>query len=66
MRWHMLLIQILSIVDMKILAQGKGVHIFDPRRLRQADLWVQGQPGTEQIPNPAMVVYTFILGYTFS
>jgi hypothetical protein len=33
-----------GIVAMKSLGQGKIVHTFIPRRLRQGDLWVQGQP----------------------
>jgi hypothetical protein len=36
---------------MKILGPGKVVQAFNPRRQRQADIQVQGQPGTEQVPN---------------
>jgi hypothetical protein len=46
----------LDIVAMKRLGPGKVVHIFNPRRLQQADLWVQGQPGTKQAPNLGIVV----------
>ena len=31
-----------GIVAMKSLGPGKVVHAFNPRRQRQADLWVQG------------------------
>jgi hypothetical protein len=41
-----------------------GTVAMNPRRLRQGDLWVQGQPGTKQVPDPVMVVYTFNLGHT--
>ena len=41
-----------GIVAMKSLCPGKVVHTFNSRRLRQADLWVQGQPGTKQISDP--------------
>jgi hypothetical protein len=48
---HKFLIWILTwrfqgIVAMKNLGPGKGVHTFNPRRLMQGDLWVQGQFGT--------------------
>jgi hypothetical protein len=33
---------------MKSLGPGKVVYSFNPRRLRQGDLWVQGQPGTSK------------------
>jgi hypothetical protein len=40
------------IVAMKSLGPaGKVVQTFNPRRQRQADQWVQGQPGTEQVPS---------------
>lgn len=35
-------------VVMKSLGLGKGVYAFNPRRLKQAELWVQGQPETKQ------------------
>jgi hypothetical protein len=54
-----------GIVAMKSLGPGKVVHSFNPRRLRQGDLWVQGQPGTKQVPDPGMVIYTVNLGHTF-
>lgn len=52
-------------VAMKSLGLGKVVHAFNPKRLRQGDLWVQGQPGTKQDPDPGMVVHPFNLGHTF-
>ena len=53
-----------GIVAKKFLDAGKVVHTFNPRRQRQADLWVQGQPGTEQVPSReslslGMVIYSF-------
>ena len=36
-------------VDMKIWGPGKVIEDFNSRRLRQADLWVQGHPGTKQV-----------------
>lgn len=54
-----------GIVAKKSLGQGKVIHGFNLRRLGQADLWVQGQPGMEQIPNPGMVVHIFNLDHTF-
>jgi hypothetical protein len=36
-----------GIVAMKNSGPGKVVHTFNPRRLRQGDIWVQGQPGTK-------------------
>ena len=48
------------------LGQCKVVYVFNPRRLSQWDLWVQGQPGTKQVPDPGMVVHTFNLGATSS
>jgi hypothetical protein len=47
-------------VAMKSLGPGKVVHTFNPRRLRQGDLWVQGQPGSKQVPDPGVVVHTLI------
>jgi hypothetical protein len=38
---------------------------FNSRRLRQADLWVEGRPGTEQVLNLGIAVQTFNLGHTF-
>jgi hypothetical protein len=40
------------------------MHTFNPRRQRQADLWVQGKPNTEQVLgkenlNPGLVAHTF-------
>jgi hypothetical protein len=37
--------------SMKSLGPGKVVQAFNPRRWRQADLWVQSQAGTEQLPS---------------
>jgi hypothetical protein len=54
-----------SIVFIKRFGPGKIVHTFNPKRQRQADLWLQSQPGTEQDPNLGMVVDTFNLGHTF-
>jgi hypothetical protein len=55
-----------GIVAMRSLGPGKVVYTFNPRRLRQGDLWVQGQPGTKQDPaDPGLVVHTFNLGHTF-
>lgn len=34
---------------MKYFGPGVMVHTFNPRRQRQADLYVQDQPGTEQV-----------------
>ena len=61
-----LLTQILTwrawgIVTMTCLNPGKVEHTFNPRRLRQADLWVQDQ----QVPNPGVVVHTFNVSHTF-
>jgi len=38
-----------GIVVMKSLGPGKLVHVFNPRKLRQRDLWVQGEAGTKQV-----------------
>jgi hypothetical protein len=54
-----------DIAAVKSLGPGKVVHAFNPRRLRQRDLWVQGQPGTEQLPDLGVMVHTFNLGHTF-
>ena len=54
-----------GIVAMKSLGPGKVVCAYNPRRCRKADLWVQGQPGTEQVPNLGVVVHTFNLGHIF-
>jgi hypothetical protein len=54
-----------GLVAMKNLGPGKVIHAFNPRRLRQADLWIQGQPGTKQVPDPDVVLHTFNLGHTF-
>jgi hypothetical protein len=54
-----------GIVTMKSLGSGKVVHTFNPSKLRQRDLWVQGQPGTKQVPDPGVVAHTFNLGHTF-
>jgi hypothetical protein len=43
------------------LGPGKVVCAFNPRRLRQGDLWFQSQPGTKQVPDPGVVVHTFNL-----
>jgi hypothetical protein len=45
---------------MKSLDPDKVVHAFNPRRLRQGDLRVQGQPGTKQVPDPGVVVHTLL------
>ena len=45
-----------GIVAMKSLGPGKVAHAFNPRRLGQADFWVQGQSGTKQVPDLGMVV----------
>jgi hypothetical protein len=47
-------------VAMKSLGPGKVVHTFNPRRLRQGELWVQGQPEIKQVPDSGMVVHTWI------
>jgi hypothetical protein len=55
-------------LDMEILRHSshqKPAHACNPKRLRQGDPWVQGQPGTKQAPDPGMVVHTFNLGHTF-
>jgi hypothetical protein len=54
-----------GIVAMKSLGPGKVVQAFNPRRLRQGDVWGQGQPGTKQIPDPGLRANTFNLGHTF-
>jgi hypothetical protein len=54
-----------GIVCIKSLGMGKIVHTFNPRKLWQGNLWVQGQPGTKQVPDPSMVAHTFSLGHTF-
>ena len=36
-------------ITMKTLGPGIRVHTFNARIQIQADLWIQGQPGTEQI-----------------
>ena len=54
-----------GIVSMKTLAPGKVVHTFNSRRLKQVYLWVQGQFGTKQVPDPGMVVHIFNLSHTF-
>ena len=58
---------ILKLIDKKVekdLGLGMAIQTFNPRRQSQADVWGQGQPGTEQILgeeslNPGMVKYTF-------
>ena len=35
---------------MKSFDLGMVVHIFNPRRQSQEDLWVKGQPGEDQVP----------------
>jgi hypothetical protein len=52
----MLALRSWGIVAMKRLGLGKTVH---PRKKRQRDLAVQGQPRTEQVLDPGMVVHTF-------
>jgi hypothetical protein len=42
-----------GIVAMKSLGLSWVVYTFHPRTQRQADLWVQGQSGTEQVPRKA-------------
>jgi hypothetical protein len=54
-----------GMVTMKSLGPDKVGQIFNSRRLRQGDLWVQGQPGTKQVPDPGVVVHIFNLGHTF-
>ena len=66
---HKFLIWILAwrswgIVAMKSLAPGKVVHAFNSGRLRQGDLWVQGQPGRELIPDQGVVVTPLIWALT--
>jgi hypothetical protein len=34
----------------KHLGPAMGEQVFNPKRQRQDDLWVQGHPDTEQIP----------------
>ena len=46
-------------MTVKSLGSGKVVQAFNPRRLRQGDIWIQGQPGTKQVLDPGMVVCTF-------
>jgi hypothetical protein len=53
-----------GIVALESLGSGREVQDFNPRKLRQADLWVQSQTGTKQVPDPSMVVFTFNLGHT--
>ena len=53
-----------GLVAMKSLGPDKVMHTFNPRRLRQGDLGVQGQPGTKQIPDPGLVAHTFNLAHT--
>ena len=50
-----------NIVDVKRLGPGKIVQTFTPRRLRQADLWVQSKPGKMQFPDLVVVRHTFNL-----
>ena len=64
-RAHLSVIQILRHSGRESLGPGKRIHDSNPRRQRKPDLWVQGQPGIEQVPNPGMVVHTFNLGHTF-
>jgi hypothetical protein len=49
-----------GIVAMKSLGPDKVVHTFNPRSLRQIDLWVQDKPGTEHASNTGMVVHTVV------
>lgn len=65
MGWHRLLIQILRHSGHGKLRPGKVVQAFNPGTLGQADLWVQGQPETEQVQNPGMVAHIFNLDHTF-
>ena len=48
-----------GIVAMKSLGPSKVVCTFNARRLRQGNLWVQGQSETKQVPDSGMVVHTF-------
>lgn len=52
-------------VTVKSLDPGKEVCAFNPRRQRQADLWVQGQPRSKQVLDLGVVVHIFILDHTF-
>jgi hypothetical protein len=52
-------------VAMESLGPGKVVQVFNPRRLRQGDSWVQGHSGTKQVPDPGVVVHIFNLDHTF-
>ena len=54
-----------GIVAMKSLGPGKVVQAFNPKRLRQGDPWVQGQPGTKKVKDLGVVIHTFNLGQTF-
>ena len=50
---HKFLIWILAwtswgMTAMKSLGPSKVLHMFNPRKLRQGDLWVQDHPGTKQ------------------
>jgi hypothetical protein len=53
-----------GIVAMKSLGPGKVVHTVNPRRRRQGELWVQGQPETKQVPIQVWWYTTFNLGHT--
>lgn len=69
---HKLLTQILTRDDtclwfstwgigtMKSVGPCNVVQAFNPRRLRKADLWVHGQAGTEQVPNPYLLLEAYI------
>jgi hypothetical protein len=60
-RRHRLLdIYIFRHSGMKSLRPGKVIDPFNPRKLCQTDLWVQGQPGTKQDPDPGVLVHTLI------
>jgi hypothetical protein len=48
-------------LDMEILWKSGYEISVD---FRQGDLWVHGQPGTKQVPDPGLMVHIFNLGHT--
>lgn len=50
-RKHRLGIQILKHSGYESLGPGKDIFVFDPRRKRQTEFWVQGQSKREQVPS---------------
>jgi hypothetical protein len=49
---------------MKSLGSGKVVHTFNFKRQRQADLWFQGQPETQQVLDRKKNLY--VVNHTFN